>query len=199
MARKVNSTRKPGDKHCGAAKASGGNCKNASGYKTNHVGTGRCFIHGGTSPGGEIAAAKEQVELDTRQWAMVTPIHADPGEALLHALHSAVALTSAHRMALSEGISDDADEKTMNRRRKTYEDALDRQRLYAESCLRMGIAARQVQLVERAGDQIYALVIGVLDDLGIDQKKAQEVVTRRLAQLGSGTVIETTAEEAPDE
>lgn len=42
---------------CNARKSSNGifegYCRNRSGYKTEHVGEGRCFLHGGNSPRGE--------------------------------------------------------------------------------------------------------------------------------------------------
>lgn len=37
--------------HCGArAKSTGKPCRNPAGFRTDHVGEGRCFIHGGKSP-----------------------------------------------------------------------------------------------------------------------------------------------------
>lgn len=42
--------RKQPDKYCnGRNKAHTKYCRNVAGYKTNHVGTGRCFLHGGAS------------------------------------------------------------------------------------------------------------------------------------------------------
>ena len=35
---------------CGAKTKSGGTCQNVAGYKTDHVGEGRCYLHGGRMP-----------------------------------------------------------------------------------------------------------------------------------------------------
>jgi len=38
---------------CGAKTRQGTMCKNPAGFKTNHFGTGRCYLHGGRSTGGK--------------------------------------------------------------------------------------------------------------------------------------------------
>lgn len=35
---------------CGAKTRSGGQCKNRAGFRTDHVGVGRCYLHGGLNP-----------------------------------------------------------------------------------------------------------------------------------------------------
>lgn len=48
---------------CCAAKSGGrGPCGNEAGKGTDHLGTGRCGLHGGASPNGKKAAAVEQAE-----------------------------------------------------------------------------------------------------------------------------------------
>lgn len=46
---------------CGGATRSGTPCRNVKGYKTDHVGYGRCFLHGGASPNGRKAGERERV------------------------------------------------------------------------------------------------------------------------------------------
>jgi len=117
--------------------------------------------------------------------AAATPVKVDPGEALLMSLYSAVALTSAARarldMVLAGGVHG-VDERMA---REVYEQSLDRQQSYAESCLRLGIEQRQVDIVERMGETILTLVRAVVDDLGVDIKTAQPVIARRLAAMGA--------------
>lgn len=36
--------------YCGAKTRAGGTCKNAAGFKTDHVGESKCFLHGGKTP-----------------------------------------------------------------------------------------------------------------------------------------------------
>lgn len=52
-------------RYCGAKTRAGTPCKNVAGYKTDHVGEGRCHLHGGKSPGaplkhGRYATAKSR-------------------------------------------------------------------------------------------------------------------------------------------
>lgn len=43
---------------CGGTKKGGGKCTQKAGWKTSHVGIGRCANHGGATPNHEIAAQK---------------------------------------------------------------------------------------------------------------------------------------------
>src|SRR5437763_3860755 len=56
-------------------------CRHPAGYKTSRPGSGRCYLHGGASPMGEIHAERERAELELR--AMGRPIDVDPHEAIL--------------------------------------------------------------------------------------------------------------------
>lgn len=40
-----------GNYHCEARTRSGAPCKNRSGFRTTHVGSGKCYLHGGSSAG----------------------------------------------------------------------------------------------------------------------------------------------------
>ncbi len=40
-----------GNKRCGAKTRKGTPCKNLAGFRTNHLGEGRCYLHGGLSTG----------------------------------------------------------------------------------------------------------------------------------------------------
>ena len=59
---------------------SGGACKNPKGFKTGHVGFGRCHLHRGASENGNKAAARAQV------MAMASEADAKPSEVLLKAV-----------------------------------------------------------------------------------------------------------------
>jgi hypothetical protein len=49
---------------CGGRTRPGGTCINAKGYKTDHVGYGRCCFHGGATKNGTKAAEKERVRCE---------------------------------------------------------------------------------------------------------------------------------------
>ena len=53
---------------CGAAKRQGGDpCRQAAGWKTSHPGVGRCALHGGASPSGKAAAARQRLDAEVAQ------------------------------------------------------------------------------------------------------------------------------------
>src|SRR3712207_8168317 len=68
-----------GDK-CGAKTQSGGKCRNAAGFRTEHPGFGSCFKHSGATTNGNKAAARAAV------MAMASEADAEPSEVLLKAI-----------------------------------------------------------------------------------------------------------------
>jgi hypothetical protein len=47
---------------CGAKTRSGSPCKKPGGWATDHVGTGRCKLHGGASPGGPLKHGRYSIK-----------------------------------------------------------------------------------------------------------------------------------------
>lgn len=69
-------------KVCGAkTKTTGDPCGRPAGAQTDHLGTGRCSLHGGSSPNGRIAAQREQAAVAVATYGL--PVDIDPREALL--------------------------------------------------------------------------------------------------------------------
>src|ERR1700761_465401 len=62
---------------CGAKTRSGGKCQKQKGWGTDHLGTGRCKLHGGNTANGQKAAANEAATI------MGVGLDVDPHEALL--------------------------------------------------------------------------------------------------------------------
>lgn len=55
----------PADKSCNARISAGRYCKNLAGFKTDHLGTGRCYLHGGASGGRPIIHGFYSKKLDS--------------------------------------------------------------------------------------------------------------------------------------
>ncbi len=67
---------------CGARKRQGeGTCTRPAGWGTDHVGFGTCKLHGGTTPGGRKAAAKQEAVEKVALFGARRDVH--PAEALL--------------------------------------------------------------------------------------------------------------------
>lgn len=73
-------TDRPTDQKCEARitgsagdKPAGSPCGNPAGYKTDHLGFGRCHLHGGATPNGVKAAEKEAAAWRARLEAEIDP------------------------------------------------------------------------------------------------------------------------------
>lgn len=77
----------PGKKLCGAQRPhqpKGVTCKRVAGHGTDHLGTGRCSRHGGSTRS-HVVSAREQQAIDACKMLGV-PIQSSPAESLLDAL-----------------------------------------------------------------------------------------------------------------
>jgi hypothetical protein len=70
---------------CGAKTRPGHPCRNPAGFKTDHVGFGRCAFHNGATPTGRTAAARERATVEAHRFGIA--IETDPHEALATAVN----------------------------------------------------------------------------------------------------------------
>lgn len=200
--------RKPKVKLCGAKTRSGKPCKRGAGAGTERPGFGRCKLHGGATPSGKQAAAKERaVELAALLIENAPPT--DPHEAILLCLASAMAewrfwesqmrdmsaeeLTDRPRSEVAAGkngvIKDLRSHEQYALAMRLRNDARDKARLYAKDAALMGVEERRVQIVEQIGGAIVQVLQGVLGDLRLtkDQlKRAPQIVHHHLQLLEGG-------------
>lgn len=158
---------------CGAKRRQGepGDvCKLPAGWGTDHVGLGRCKLHGGSTPmqgkhvNGQKAAA-----------AVVTfglPREIDPQTALLEEVHR----TAGHVAYLGQVVADlqqhELKQLDMSERFEkpaVWVEMYERERAHlvkvAATCISAGIAERQVRLAEEQGRQLAGVLRGVLGDV----------------------------------
>lgn len=62
-----------------------GKCTRPAGWGTDHVGSGRCKLHGGSSPAGKKFAQKQQAVKARDTYGL--PVDIDPADALLQEVH----------------------------------------------------------------------------------------------------------------
>lgn len=75
---------------CGARTRSGGTCGKTAGWGTEHVGIGRCKLHGGCTPTQVKTARAEQARQAVAAFGL--PLDVEPHEALREELHRAADL-----------------------------------------------------------------------------------------------------------
>lgn len=171
---------------CGAKTRSGGKCKKQAGWGTEHLGAGRCKLHGGATPNGEKAGANELGRI------MGEEMDVEPHEALLTCVRIAageVAYCSAEIEQLDKATESTMFGKKLDMWIEVRQHATLRLANFAKIALAAGVAERQVQLAERYGEMLAELIGGILKELKLtpgQQKKAPGIVSRHLHVLEGG-------------
>lgn len=183
--------------HCGATTnpLNGATpCRNRKGYRTDHVGVGNCYLHGGRSPNGERHATKERVlnALATLQIDAAV----DPITSLYEAVAVAAWREYGLRMMLEQREAlfnvdhlGDLREDVVS---AMHADALKVRAQVAKMAVDAGLDERMVKLAERQADVLVRLVEIVLDGAGA---KGQ---ARDKGRAAASTFLAETAEHHVD-
>lgn len=168
---------------CGAkTKTRGGaECRNAAGFKTDHVGVGRCALHGGASPSGRKYA--KGLQLRHAAATLGLPRDVDPHTALLEELHAAAGMVAWLRGLMAATDAGDVPAVWL----EVFGEERDRYVRVAKTCADAGVEERRVRVAEQAGELVARAIGGVLAELGVaDHPDAPAAVRRNLLQLGAG-------------
>lgn len=192
---------------CGGDKRqSEGTCTRPAGWGTSHPGTGRCKLHGGSTPSHVISAQGAEARRAVATFGL--PREVDPHTALLEELHRTAGVVTWLGAVVADLDKDDVvwgktrskvggDDagvtheagvnvwvKLWNEQRRHLVDV-------AKACVSAGIEERRIQLAESQGQQLAAVVRAVLERLDLDDRQRQLVTVvvpeefRRIA-IGAG-------------
>lgn len=174
-------------RRCGAKNRRGVPCGNPRGFKTSHPGTGRCTFHGGSSPFGKTAAAKEAAENALAKLALPDE-RLDPIQSLLEAMRVASWREAGLRMMLQQRPAlfgpdhlDDGREDVVS---QMHDRALKRKAEIAKMAVDAGIDTRLVELAERQADVVIRALQAALDAAGVDPD------VRAVAEAAAAEVLE---------
>lgn|GEM_PF-1170270 len=171
---------------CGAKTRDGGKCQKQKGWGTDHKGTGRCKLHGGSTQSGKRAAAKEAATI------MGEAMDIEPHEALLSCVRIAageVAYCTTEIAALKKATESTMFGEKLNVWIEVRQGAVAQLARYSKMALDAGVAERQVQIAERYGQMLAELIGGILEELKLtaaQKDKAPEIVRRRMQMLEGG-------------
>jgi hypothetical protein len=187
---------------CGATTRAGGQCGRPAGWGTEHVGFGKCKLHGGKSPSGNKHAEREQAHAAVVTYGL--PREIDPHAALLEELHR----TAGHVAWLGQIIASGkmAVEQSPTRKARTVKldqdvfgggqqpsvwvELYHRERKHfadvAKTCIAVGIEERRVQIAEQQGQLLAEVIRGVLTDLGVVGRPEVPAVVRKHLTLVAG-------------
>jgi hypothetical protein len=169
---------------CGSPKRQGdGTCTRPAGWGTDHVGAGRCKLHGGCSPSGKKAAAKQILTATADEMGL--SLEVEPHELALATVHSvagslAVAQQQVAKMSPEQAAGSfwlEALGQAQDRATRTSKAALD-----------AGIAERRVRLAERTGALIASAAEQAMGEMRRpipveDRAEFVGLFQRRLARL----------------
>lgn len=168
---------------CLAKTRAGGKCRKQKGWGTEHLGTGRCKLHGGNTESGQKAAASEAATI------MGVELDVDPHDALLTCVRIAageVAYCSSLIADLEKPMVMTPFGEMLSIWITTRQKATMALAKYCKMALDAGVAERQVQVAERYGEMLATLISGILADLKLtkaQQKEAPTVVRKHLQLL----------------
>lgn len=176
-------------RHCGAKTRARGKCRLRKGQRTDHRGSGRCWLHAGNTPNGRKNAQVEAARAVLADLAI--PVAGNPLQVLQAVLDSAHGVMDAARRMLAElpRETDLADDK-----------AWARVRLYREAIAEAGRMAKMaaeavnedalVKLDMQTGEIIHRILVAALDAYelagpgAIGRKAAEETFVRELVAVG---------------
>lgn len=126
-------------KRCEARARKGTLCAHPAGYRTDHLGAGRCACHGGSTPSQRKHVTQERA-LDFARDALCAEIEADLLAAMMRAARLACGVTAYQRQRIA----------TMQRLTRADEEALERavlmQSRVAKAALDAGIEGTEREL-----------------------------------------------------
>jgi hypothetical protein len=199
---------------CGSKLAKGrkGTCRQIAGAKTDHPGSGHCWLHGGATPAGELYAERQAAT--RRLAAFGYQIDIDPHEALLLCIRLAAGEVQAateqvekleegeilvhpweeleRPLKEEKGGENPGIRVTETRKLKLQlntwvevrQQATDRLVRYSAAAVKAGLEERLVRVAEIQGQLMASAVRGILEDLGVaDHPDAPKVVRRHLTAI----------------
>lgn len=149
---------------CGARKRNGEKCRAFAGQGTDHPGVGRCRFHLGNAPSHKKHAAKLAAqEIAAEYVAQFGEAHeVEPAEALLGVLH----LSAGHLNWIRTELANLRDKDSLQGQAlmRLWDEERDRIARISKMALDVGVAAKQVELAEKYGEALAALLQAVFYD-----------------------------------
>ena len=175
---------------CGGKTRAGGRCARPKGWGTDHAGSGRCKFHGGSSPSGRKAAAKEAA-LEFVRGAMGAALVASPLDVLQGSVDLSWGEVDYYRHEIVKAWQKD-DQAKLDALRPNYEAAIERAGKMSKAAVDAGVVKRRQRLAERQADVLVAAITDALQEAYGDLATAErqtifaQVLRERLMLLESG-------------
>lgn len=196
---------------CGSALAKGGDgrCMNRAGAGTDHPGYGNCKWHGGSTPAGRKAGARQQVRAEIPVFGNPVDASMGPEEILLGEVRRSAGVVYWMADQIAQWETDPEGEKMSTTGKNAqallrvtdngptraawlsiYGEERDRLVRHTKACLDAGIAERQVRITEDLAKTVAFTLGAIIRDLGLTAEQRAvypEVARRHLTTMQGGT------------
>lgn len=179
---------------CESPKKNGGTCARPAGWGTDHVGFGRCKLHGGMLANLRLVAQKQMAAEACAIYGL--PQNIEPHAALIEELHRAAGAVAwltvqvrnleDHKVTGPVGGGENSHPRyEPNVLIRMLNEERDRLARVAKTCIDVGVEERRVRLAESQGELLAAAIRGILGDLGVslDDPETERVVRRHLSPV----------------
>lgn len=189
-------------------------CSRPAGWGTDHLGIGRCKLHGGNVPNHRQAAQTELAKRGVEAFGL--PLNIEPHEALLQELHRTAGIVEFYQQQINAleteanmvgpvGTSGTARDTDLEHTPKAEANIWirlhkeEREHLVrvAKTCIDAGIQERQVQIAEAQGALFANAIRGLLSALEINltSPRVRQAVRQALMDISNQQAIPSTAKE----
>lgn len=191
---------------CGGKKRQGeGTCTQAAGWGTSHAGTGRCKLHGGSTPTQEAGAARIELERTVRRYLDnpdAEPMR-DPGDKLLRLasrIEAAVdAVGDRVNMLTEVSVQTIAGGEQVKAEVQVWDKLLGRLHAILVDIQKLGLMDREVKLAEQQATMLSAALRDMVAEarLRLDLNEAEGAalmdlvgeMLQRLERIDSGAKV----------
>ncbi|MFE3522231.1 hypothetical protein ACFXOD_11655 [Streptomyces sp. NPDC059161] len=187
-------------RYCGAQrKQQPGPCTRPAGWGTSHPGTGRCKLHGGSTPNQKTSAARQRAEAEAR--AVLAELGVAPVDDPLKQLLALAGQVLAWQRATAELVNrlesvryqSDGGSEQIRAEVLLYERAMDRAVAVLTAIARLNIEERLAAVAGRQVDAVVGAVEAALASAGVrgeDAIQAKRVAARHLRALDPAPSVE---------
>lgn len=179
------------EKHCGVPRRStdehgpgkkGEPCRNTKGQNTDHLGTGRCWLHAGRSDSGKAAAAAERAAKALE--GLGIPVPTDPQRALLLMVaRSAGRIEAIIHQYDTERAKGTPDFAMLGALAREYGEERDRMARTAKVTIDADIAERQTKINEDVARAMVRALNAGLDAAGVSVAKRKAAIQAAVDEL----------------
>jgi hypothetical protein len=163
-------------------------CKNPAGMRTDHKGTGRCYLHGGCTPSHQAAAVREQAQAELARLD-IPPVDDPLGElskvtAQVVAWKDAMAAKVNELTSLRyEATGENGTGEQLRAEVALWERALDRCEKFLSAMARLNIDERLTKVTEKQAAMVEQALMAALAEQGMTSEQQSDTCGRMRRHL----------------